>query len=318
MSQVSEVFSNGMGTLGSWQKLPEELGRLECLKELNIAGTSIVHLSRSIYQLKVGYEEPSASEVSAMFANQLKAWKEKRMKDKAALYLLFQSVDESGFEKIVEATTSKEAWETLEKVYKGADRVKQVWLQTLRGELEAMKMKDTKGVSDYITRVQTVSLLEKFKNVVCAIEESKNLVDMKINDLAGSLEAHEQRKIKKKQESFDDQVAKDGANDCYNWGKSGHYARDCRLAKRVEENMNLMIEEEKVYGIVMMVYKDVVEEEANVDDIVMMTYEDDVVTETVWYLDTTASNHMCGDKHLFMEMKDLVDGCVSFSDELKV
>ncbi|GJW92254.1 Toll/interleukin-1 receptor domain-containing protein [Tanacetum coccineum] len=34
------------------EKLPEELGRLECLKELNIAGTSIVHLPRSIYQLK--------------------------------------------------------------------------------------------------------------------------------------------------------------------------------------------------------------------------------------------------------------------------
>ncbi|GJZ29558.1 hypothetical protein Tco_0574205 [Tanacetum coccineum] len=119
----------------------------------------------------VGYEEPSASEVSAMSANQLKAWNEKRMKDKAALYLLFQSVDELGFEKIAKATTSKEAWETLEK--------------------------ETEGVSDYITRVQAMvnqqkrngetltdsrviekilrSLTEKFENVVCTIEELKNL-----------------------------------------------------------------------------------------------------------------------------------------------
>ncbi|GKC91922.1 retrovirus-related pol polyprotein from transposon TNT 1-94 [Tanacetum coccineum] len=50
------------------------------------------------------------------------------------------------------------------------------------------------------------SLTEKFENVVCAIEESKNIEDMSIDDLAGSLEAHEQRKIKKKQESFDDHV----------------------------------------------------------------------------------------------------------------
>jgi gag-polypeptide of LTR copia-type len=79
-----------------------------------------------------------------------------RMKDKTALYFLFQAVDESGFEKIAGATTSKEAWDTLQKVFKGADRVKQVRLQTLRGELEGMKMKESEGVSDYITRVQTV------------------------------------------------------------------------------------------------------------------------------------------------------------------
>lgn len=85
-------------------------------------------------------------------ANQLRAIKEMRMKDKTALYLMFQAVDESGFEKIAGAKTSKEAWDTLEKSFKGVDRVKQVRLQTLRGELETMKMKESEGVSDYITR----------------------------------------------------------------------------------------------------------------------------------------------------------------------
>jgi Domain of unknown function (DUF4219) len=46
-------------------------------------------------------------------ANQIKALKETRMKEKTALYLLFQAVDESGFEKIAVAATSKEAWDTL-------------------------------------------------------------------------------------------------------------------------------------------------------------------------------------------------------------
>ncbi|GJR92506.1 hypothetical protein Tco_0264680 [Tanacetum coccineum] len=172
------------------------------------------------------YEEPTGAKISAMNATQLKALKEKRMKAKTALYLLFQSVDESGFEKIAGASTAKQAWDTLEKAYKGADRVKQVRLQTLRGELEAMRMKETEGVSDYITRVQTVvnqlkrngetlpdtriiekilrSLTENFENVVCAIEESKDLEDLTIEELAGSLEAHEQRKNKKKQESLDE------------------------------------------------------------------------------------------------------------------
>jgi gag-polypeptide of LTR copia-type len=63
---------------------------------------------------------------------------------------------ESGFEKIAGATTSKEAWDILQKMFKGADQVKQVRLQTLHGELESMKMKESESVSDYITRVQIV------------------------------------------------------------------------------------------------------------------------------------------------------------------
>jgi gag-polypeptide of LTR copia-type len=134
--------------------------------------------------------------------------------------MLFRAVDESGFEKIAGATTSKEAWDILEKVFKGADRVKQVCLQTLRGKLESMKMKESESVSDYITRVQAVvnqlirngealtdvrvvekilkSLTDNFENVVCAIEESKDLAKLTIDELAGSLEAHEQCKRKKK------------------------------------------------------------------------------------------------------------------------
>jgi len=94
-------------------------------------------------------------------------------------------------------------------------------LQTLQGELEAMKMKDSEDVSSYITHVQTVanqlkcngetltdarvleeilgSLTDVFENVVCAIKESRNLEEMTIDDLSGSLEAHEQRKKNKKQ-----------------------------------------------------------------------------------------------------------------------
>ena len=101
-------------------------------------------------------------------------------------------------------------------------------LQTLRRELEAMKMKDSKDVSSYITCVQKVvnqlkrngetltnarvvekilrSLTNDFENVVCAIEESRNLEEMTIDDLLGSLEAHEQRKKKKKKQEVLDEA----------------------------------------------------------------------------------------------------------------
>ncbi|XP_068497462.1 uncharacterized protein [Phaseolus vulgaris] len=126
------------------------------------------------------------------------------------------------------ASNSKEAWDILEKMFKGAIRVKQMRLQTLRRELEAMKMKDSKDVSSYITCVQKVvnqlrrngetltnarvvekilrSLTNDFENVVCAIEESRNLEEMTIDDLLGSLEAHEQRKKKKKKQEVLDEA----------------------------------------------------------------------------------------------------------------
>ena len=46
------------------------------------------------------------------------------------------------------------------------------------------------------------SLIDDFENVVCAIEESKNLEEMTINDLTGSFEAHEHRKKKKNKNSW--------------------------------------------------------------------------------------------------------------------
>ena len=70
-----------------------------------------------------GFEEPT--NVGGYTAAQNKVLKETRSKDKMALYMLFRAVDESDFEKIVGSTTSKEAWDTLEKVFKGADRVMQ-------------------------------------------------------------------------------------------------------------------------------------------------------------------------------------------------
>jgi RNase H-fold protein (predicted Holliday junction resolvase) len=94
-------------------------------------------------------------------------------------------------------------------------------------------MKESEGVSDYITRVEMVvnklkrngekmsesivvgkilrSLTNDFENIVRVIEESKNLAEITMDGLSSSLEAHEQRneqrkKKKKKQEVLEESL----------------------------------------------------------------------------------------------------------------
>ena len=69
--------------------------------------------------VKEGFEE--SKDTTSYTAAKNKALKEVRSKDKATLYMLFRNVDELSFEKIANATTSKEAWDILGKVFKGAD-----------------------------------------------------------------------------------------------------------------------------------------------------------------------------------------------------
>jgi len=170
-----------------------------------------------------GHQEPE--DVGEMTIAQLATLKATRTKDKTALYVLYRAVDEYGFEKIANVMSSKEAWDILEKTYKGDNRVKQVRHQTLRGELERIRMKEAEGVAEYVSRVETVvnrldrngetllacrvvekilkSLTDDFENIVCAIEESKDLTTLSMEELVGPLEAHEQRRRKKKKESLD-------------------------------------------------------------------------------------------------------------------
>ena len=62
---------------------------------------------------------------------QIIAQRETRKKDQKALFYIHQCVDANMFEKIIDSTTAKAAWDTLVRCYDGDASVKKVKLQSL-------------------------------------------------------------------------------------------------------------------------------------------------------------------------------------------
>jgi len=79
-----------------------------------------------------------------------------KKKDNKAKTIIYQGLDEATFEIIAFAETSKEIWEALQQKYKGADRIKKICLQSLRGEFESVQMKSSESISDYHTRIMMI------------------------------------------------------------------------------------------------------------------------------------------------------------------
>ncbi|KAJ4702800.1 Retrovirus-related Pol polyprotein from transposon TNT 1-94 [Melia azedarach] len=84
--------------------------------------------------------------------------------------------------------------------------------------------------------------------------------------------------------------------------KFGHYTFTCRAYNNEEEEKANYVEE-KNQG----------------DDIILLAYKDNNGgQENTWYLDTGASNHMCGKRSMFMELDESTNGNVSFGNDSKI
>lgn len=109
------------------------------------------------------------------------------------------------FGKIIEEETIKGAWDKFKSLYDEDKKLKRVKLQTLRKKFEITQMKKDESVSEYLSRVELLmnqmkscgestndlqniqkvlrSLTAKFDYIVVLIKESKNLAEMKLEEL---------------------------------------------------------------------------------------------------------------------------------------
>ena len=68
--------------------------------------------------------------------------KENKPKDSKALYILQQAMDDAIFPRIMDATSSKDAWNILQEEFQGSVKVRAIKLQSLRRDFELIKTKE--------------------------------------------------------------------------------------------------------------------------------------------------------------------------------
>nr|GEY02107.1 retrovirus-related Pol polyprotein from transposon TNT 1-94 [Tanacetum cinerariifolium] len=278
-----------------------------------------------------------------------------RKKDQSALTLIYQCLDDAMFEKVANATTSKEAWEILQNTFKGINKVKIVRLQTLRREFKKLQMDESETISDYFTRVLTISnkmkrngeslsdtrgiekilcsLPESFDYIVVAIEESKDINSMTIDQLMGSLQAHKEKLMKrrgndpwsklytqrslskKEKRAFYMKRSKDEDTVIFMVvvvSKAGEEEEEEKMSSKKMRTNSLLIEE--VVGEAFNIKEEVQDE----DELTLLMVRHDEQEERIkpWHIDSAASNHMTGEEDLFVELEQS-KGNVTFGDESK-
>ena len=163
--------------------------------------------------VETGYIEPE--EGVGVTETQQNKLEELKLKDLKVKNYLFQAIDRTILETILEKNTSKQIWDSMKRKYEGNARVKRSILQTLRKEFETLEMKTGENITDYFAKVMIVaskirtsreqmrdvtivekilrSLTDRFNYIVCSIEESRDIDVLSIDELRSSLIVHEQK-----------------------------------------------------------------------------------------------------------------------------
>lgn len=158
---------------------------------------------------------PAAAEGVELTDAQKKVIDDQKLKDLKAKNYLFQAIDRSILETILNKDTAKSIWDSMKKKYQGTTRVKRAQLQALRKEFEILHMKAGESVDEYFARTLSIvnkmrihgekmtdttviekilrSMTPKFDYIVCSIEESNDIDALSIDELQSSLLVHEQR-----------------------------------------------------------------------------------------------------------------------------
>ncbi|KAH9669584.1 hypothetical protein KPL70_021844 [Citrus sinensis] len=224
---------------------------------------------------------------ATLTAAQKENLKDLKKKENKAKYLIFQSLDEDAFEKIAGTTSSKEAWEKLETSYKRAEQVKKEGCKPMK-----KNKKRSKESKNNFSKWKSIQRKEKkaptTREGTMSEVEVKDEVEVVVMNEVGISTTTTPIMPKEKAQPEDEAEAIQN--------------RECRApSTRIEERVNYA-------------------EAKNGEDGTLLLAHNDTSggQENTWYLDTGAGNHMSGNRSMFVQLSESVNGSVAFGDDSKV
>ncbi|CAL1407138.1 unnamed protein product [Linum trigynum] len=177
-----------------------------------------IFISQDLWDIvQDGYESPQEDDEDSKkrSGKQTKEYKENAKQNASALRIIQQAVSKSIYPRIYGIKKAKEAWDVLREQFQGSEKEISIRRQSLWRQFDNLMMKETDTIKDFHSRVaETVnqikatgdvmeerkiverilrSLSSKFEHIVAVIKETKDLANLPMSELMGSLVAHEQR-----------------------------------------------------------------------------------------------------------------------------
>ena len=140
-------------------------------------------------------------------------------KNKSARAFIFQANPEDVLLQIAKKKSTKDVWDCLKTRYIGADHVKKARLQTLKSELEALRMKEGETIDEFSDKLRGMaakfailgatledatlvkklldSAHDKFFQLVASIEQYSDLDAMPFEEAIGRLKPYEERILRR-------------------------------------------------------------------------------------------------------------------------
>ncbi|KAK8926482.1 hypothetical protein KSP39_PZI018387 [Platanthera zijinensis] len=323
-------------------------------------------LSQDLWELvQGGYDVPTDSDpLNVWDATRKTEYANNIKRDAKALLHIQQGIGRSIFPRIMGATTAKEAWDILKYEFQGSVKVISFKLQNLWQEFDTLSMKEEDNTHSYLTRVTSLinqiksygdsveekkvvqkilkTLTHKYAFVVTAIEEAKDINTLSINDLMGSLQAHEERMKRFEHQNLEqafqskmnitpDKASHEYINKTENYKLQPRQARYCTLCKRNNHDTfdcfykcrrcpkPTHFSKDCPYKQRVVIQQPPEEakfiEQEEDDDYVFYTCKNNEnPIKNVWYLDSGCSNHMTNLKEVFMSLDETCASHVILGD----